>query len=140
MRGTKDTKILESWHRSEVWARGKSKSVKYWTALGRCLVSKGLLKEIKQHMQGGGGGGFGAFNKKSYMGFGISVAGNKLLNDETASLMLKTTGDLVERKAATRVKPVLISPRFGVEQTPEDSVRTRLYALLVAERKQLAQG
>ena len=134
----KDTKIYESWHRSEVWAKGKAKSIKYWTALGRCLVSKGLLKEVKQQMQGGGAG-FG-FNKTAYMGYAISAAGNSLLNDDAAPLMLKTTGDLVERKVAARAKPALITPRFGVEQTPGDSVRTQLYALLVAERQRLAQG
>ena len=36
----KDTKIFESWTEKPIFGKGKSKSDKYWTALGRALISK----------------------------------------------------------------------------------------------------
>ena len=130
----KDTKIWDNWQRSEIFGKGKSKSVKYWTALGRTLISKGLLKEVKQSMAGAGATGFGA-RSFAYMGCAPTKTGNELLSGEEP-LMLPVTGDLNERRV--KQKPSVITPRFGTEQTPEDLLRTKLYTALVEERQKLA--
>lgn len=36
----KDTKIWDKWIRDPLFGKGKSKSVKYWTALARVLISQ----------------------------------------------------------------------------------------------------
>ena len=71
----------------------------------------------------------------AYMGCSISKTGNMLLNS-TDPLMLKVVGDLSE----TKIKPkaTVITPRFGMDRTPEDSLRIDLYNMLVSERHKLA--
>jgi superfamily II DNA helicase RecQ len=46
----KDTKIWDKWQQSSLFGWGKSKSVKYWTALGRTLISRKLVQEVKKQM------------------------------------------------------------------------------------------
>jgi hypothetical protein len=46
----KDTKIFENWQRDPLFGWGKAKSVKYWTALGRTLISHKLIQEVKKQM------------------------------------------------------------------------------------------
>jgi len=136
VRGMKDTKIWDKWIRDPLFGKGKSKSVKYWTALARVLISQGYLKEVKHTLaKPGGGGGFGG-KGFAYMGCALTLSGNKLINDEKATVMLQVTGDLLERRV--KPKPALITPRFGTERTPEDSLRMKLYTRLVAERHSIA--
>ena len=87
------------------------------------------MKEIKQSMSGAGR----AF---AYSGCAVAAKGNALMCGNAAPLMLAVSGDLAEKKQ--KPKPALITPRFGTEQTPEDTLRTKLYSLLVAERSRLA--
>eukprot|EP00088_Acartia_fossae_P057671 TRINITY_DN672_c0_g1_i5.p1 TRINITY_DN672_c0_g1~~TRINITY_DN672_c0_g1_i5.p1 ORF type:complete len:1015 (-),score=248.00 TRINITY_DN672_c0_g1_i5:268-3312(-) len=134
VRGKKDTKIYERWIQHEVFGAGSNKSDKYWTALGRELVSKGLIKENKQTM-GGGGGGFGKKGSFSYMAYSVAVKGDQFLRSNE-QLFLKVTGDLVEKKA----KPVLIAPRFGVERSAMDSLQAQLREVLLRVRQALAAG
>jgi len=137
IRAMKDRNIYDRWQQSEFWGKGKAKSVKYWTALGRTLLSKGFLQEVKHKMTGSAAGaGFGGFGGRSWNGYAITAQGNQLLNG-SGPLLLEITKDLEERKH--KPKPALITPRFGVEQTQDDSLRNKLYAALVLERQQLAQ-
>ena len=46
----KDTNIFVNWQQHHLWGKGKAKSVKYWTALGRTLISNKLVVEVKKQM------------------------------------------------------------------------------------------
>jgi hypothetical protein len=46
----KDTNIYERWQRHDLFGRGKAKSVKYWTALGRALISHKFVVEVMKTM------------------------------------------------------------------------------------------
>ena len=79
--------------------------------------------------QGSGKRGF------AYMGCSITQSGNMFLNSDEP-LMLKVVGDLTETKI--KAKATVITPRFGADRTPEDSLRIELYNMLVSERHRLA--
>lgn len=130
IRGMKDNKIFDSWQQHALFGRGKTKSVKYWTALGRALISAKLVIEVKKQMAS-----FKPGKTMSYSGCAISAKGNNFLNS-SEELLMPVVGDLAERKSKPKV--ALIAPRFGTNQKPEDSLRTDLYTRLIAERIRLA--
>jgi len=143
VRGMRDTKIFENWTEKPIFGKGKSKSDKYWTALGRALISKGLLKEVKQQMKGGRGGGRGGFAGGFYTGFALTSSGNKILNeDDNAPLvMLPATGELAPKKqrALTSAKRLLPNALgLGLIGMPDNALRTELHTLLVGARQVLA--
>ena len=52
VRGSNDEKLWDRHKQSPVYGKGKGRSEKFWTALARQLISKGLLKEVRETMAG----------------------------------------------------------------------------------------
>jgi len=130
VRGMKDPRMSDRWIKHKLYGQGKGKSDKYWTALGRTLISKGYIQEVKEQFAGGGVPG-----RRSYMACTVPIKGAQFLNS-SAKLILPATGDLVEKKAV--VKPVVITPRFGPQISVLDTLRNQLYDKLMTLRSQLA--
>eukprot|EP00092_Neocalanus_flemingeri_P014346 GFUD01015474.1.p1 GENE.GFUD01015474.1~~GFUD01015474.1.p1 ORF type:complete len:1050 (+),score=352.66 GFUD01015474.1:77-3226(+) len=129
LRGVKNKSIFDRHMRDKVYGSGKGKNKQFWVALARELVSRGILYESKQ------GGNFGG-RQATWSVLGVSQKGHQLLRGREP-LLVKATGDL---KQAVKKKVAVIAPRFGVDSTPEDQTRSRLYAVLVRERLAISQA
>ena len=70
VRGSSDEKLWDRHKASPVYGKGKGKSDKFWTALARQLISKGLLRETKTQMQG---------QKWTYMAISLTNEGSRFL-------------------------------------------------------------
>ena len=126
VRGSSDDKLWDRHKASPVYGKGKGKSDKFWTALARQLISKGLLRETKTQMQG---------QKWTYMAISLTKEGSRFLQS-SKSLLLPQTGDL--RLEKPKPKVAVVVPRFGADSQPEDAARTELYRRLLAVRKKVA--
>jgi len=126
VRGSSDEKLWDRHKASPVYGKGKGKSDKFWTALARQLISKGLLREMKTQMQG---------QKWTYMAISLTKEGSRFLQS-SKSLLLPQTGDL--RLEKPKPKVAVVAPRFGADSQPEDAARTELYRRLLAVRKKVA--
>jgi len=131
--GSNDNKLFDRWKQSEVFGKGKGRSAKFWTALGRELISKSYLKEVKQSMGNVG------FSRKpfTYSGLAVTPKGSSFLSTEDP-LLLKPIGDLQEARPKVKPSVATIAPKFGSDSRPQDVERTNLYNQLLAERKKLS--
>jgi len=126
VRGSNDEKLWDRHKQSPVYGKGKGRSEKFWTALARQLISKGLLKEVRETVPG---------QRFTYSAIGVTGAGSCFLSS-SEPLLLPQTGEL--RLEKPKPKVAVVAPRFGAESQPEDEARTELYRRLLAVRKRVA--
>ena len=101
VRGLSDSKMWDSHKRSLVYGKGKERSEKFWTALARQLISKGLLKETKETMAG---------QKWTYSAISVTSAGSQFLNSSSSTpLLLPQVGEL--RLEKPKPKVAVVAPR-----------------------------
>ena len=99
VRGSNDEKLWDRHKASPVFGKGKARSEKFWTALARQLISKGLLKEVRETMQG---------QKWTYSAICVTGAGSRFLSSSEA-LLLPQAGDL--RLEKPKPKVAVVAPR-----------------------------
>ena len=99
VRGSNDDKLWDRHKASPVYGKGKGRSEKFWTALARQLISKGLLKEVRETMAG---------QKWTYSAICVTGAGSLFLSS-TEPLLLPQTGELRLEKAKPKV--AVVAPR-----------------------------
>ena len=100
LKGKKNNSIFDRHTRDPVYGSGKSKTKEFWTALIRELVSKKLLKEIKQSSASNHG-----FKKTfSWSSLTTTDKGDAWIKDPQRKLMVYQVGDL---KSKTTEKSIL---------------------------------
>jgi len=129
VRGANDKNMWDKHKASQVFGAGKARSEKFWQALARQLVSKGLVREVTQSFEQNG-------RQRGYTGMAVSKEGRAFLSSEKP-LLLPQSGELV--LVREKPKAAVVVPRFGAEQLPEDADRTELYRRLVALRRAVAE-
>jgi len=135
LKGKKNNSIFDRHTRDPVYGSGKSNTKEFWTALIRELVSKNLLKEIKQSSASNHG-----FKKTfSWTSLTTTDKGDAWIKDPQRKLMVNQVGDLKSKTTEKSKKVALIVPKFGSESTPEDKVRCALYNVLVQERLKISK-
>ena len=99
VRGSNDDKLWDSHKASPVYGKGKGRSDKFWTALARQLISKGLLKEVRETVPG---------QKWTYSAVSVTGAGSRFLYS-SEPLLLPQTGEL--RLEKPKPKVAVVAPR-----------------------------
>ena len=99
VRGLNDDKLWDRHKASPVYGKGKGRSEKFWTALARQLISKGLLKEKRETMVG---------QKWTYSAISVTGAGSRFLMS-SEPLLLPQSGEL--RLEKPKPKVAVVTPR-----------------------------
>ena len=127
VRGLKDAQLGEEHTRSHVFGKGKMFPDRFWSSLGRELMSVGLLKEVR----------FWGAEKGDEGGLGVKVTkkGNEFLKGKEP-LFLPLIGQLKTLNGVPEKEEEFLAKLDSVDSS--SLVRPSLYWKLVSTRKTLA--
>ena len=93
VRGANDDRLWERFKASPLYGKGKGRSEKFWTALSRQLILKGLLKDTRKTLPG---------KQWTYSEISVTDEGSRFIYS-SEPLLLRQTGELKLEKPKSKV-------------------------------------